>query len=211
MLSQRILTKNPKADAYLDAIEMATGICLVSFLWAHMLFVSTIILGPEVFNGLSEFFDIYLLSYIGVPAIAIIGLIHFVVAGRRIPTNIRDQKIIWQHAKQLRHTDTWTWIFQAITGMAILVLAALHIWAISTGWPIRAESAAERMQAFWWFYLILLALGEYHASIGLYRVFVKWGWFPRKPIFFVLKVVTVIIVALGLGAMWVFLQLGGAA
>jgi fumarate reductase subunit C len=211
MLSQRILTRNPKVDAYLDAVEMITGLSLAGFLWAHMLFVFTIVLGQEAFDGLSEFFDIYLLSYIGVPVIIVIGLIHFVVAGRRIPTNIKDQKIIWQHAKLIRHTDTWTWIFQAISGMAILILGALHIWTITTGWPIRADVATERIQAFWWFYLILLALGEFHASIGVYRVFVKWGWFPRKPINYVLKVVTLTIITLGLVAMWVFFKLGGAA
>jgi len=211
MLSQRILTRNPKADAYLDLIELVTGVSLAGFLWAHMLFVSTILLGRDIFNGLSEFFDIYLLSYIGIPIVVAIGLVHFVVAGRRIPTRFQEQKIVWQHAKLLRHFDTWTWVFQAITGMAILVLAAIHVWAIAAGWPIRAHTSAERIQAFWWFYLILLALGEYHAGIGIYRVFVKWGKLPRKPVGFVLKVVTLIIVTLGLAAMWAFFKLGGAA
>lgn len=209
MLSQRILTKNPRADAVLDLVELASGIALVGFLWSHMIFVSTILLGRDTFNGLSEFFDTYLLSYIGIPVVAAIGLIHFVVAGRRIPTRYREQKIIWRHAKLLRHTDTWTWVFQAVTGMAILVLAAVHVWAVVTGWPIRAHTSAERIQAFWWFYLVLLALGEYHASVGLYRIFVKWGWFPRKPIGYVLKIITLIIVTLGLAAMWGFLKLGG--
>lgn len=211
MLSQRILTRNLKADAYLDLVEAASGVALAGFLWSHMLFVCTILLGGGTFNSLSEFFDTYLLSYIGIPIVVVIFFVHFLVAGRRIPTRFRDQKIVWQHAKLLHHFDTWTWVFQAITGMAILVCGAIHMWLVTTGWPIRALTSAGRIESFWWFYLILLILGEYHASIGVYRVFVKWGKLPRKPISFVLKIVTLIMVVLGLAAIWAFYKVGGVA
>jgi fumarate reductase subunit C len=81
---------------------------------------------------------------------------------------------------------------------------------VVTGWPIRDFTSAQRMESFWWFYLILLIVGEYHAGFGLYRQFVKWGWFPRKPIGYITKVITAIILVLGLAAMFVFVQLGGA-
>lgn len=208
---QRVLTRSNKSDLYLDLAELITGLLLVGFLWTHMIFVATIILGADTFNMLSEFLDKYYLSYIGIPFIVVVALFHFVIAGRRIPTRIQEQRIVWQHAKMLRHTDTWTWVFQAITGMAILVLAGIHVWMVITGWPIRAMNSADRMYAFWWFYLILLVIGEYHAGFGLYRQFVKWGWFPRKPIGYVTKVITAIILVLGLAAMVVFVRLGGGA
>lgn len=208
---QRVLTKSNKTDLYLDLVELVSGLLLVGFLWTHMLFVATIIISQDLFNTLSEFLDTYYLSYIGIPFIVVVALMHFVIAGRRIPTRYREQRIVWRHAKMLRHFDTWTWVFQTITGMAILVLAAIHVWIVVTGWPIRAMSSAERMEAFWWFYLVLLLFGEYHAGFGLYRQFVKWGWFPRKPIGYVTKLITAIIIILGLAAMVVFVRLGGGA
>lgn len=211
MLSQRIITRNPKTEAYLDLLETASGIALVGFLWAHMLFLASILIGPNSFDTLAHFFDYFYLSYTGVPIIILIALIHFVVAGRRIPTRIQEQKIVWQHAKLLRHTDTWTWVFQVITGMAILVLAGIHLWLILSQWPIESQISAERIKSFWWYYLILLALAEYHASIGVYRVFVKWGWFPRKSIWTVLKFITLIVVGVGLAIIWVLYSLGGVA
>jgi len=210
-LLQRVLTKSNKSDLYLDLIELVSGLLLVGFLWTHMLFVSTILISQEMFNTLSEFLDTYYLSYVGIPFIVVVALFHFVIAGRRIPTRIQEQRIVWQHAKMLNHFDTWTWVFQAITGMAILVLAAIHVWLVVTGWPINAMNSADRMAAFWWFYLVLLFIGEYHAGFGIYRQFVKWGMFPRKPIGYIAKLITVIIIVLGLAAMVAFVRLGGGA
>ncbi|WP_027364459.1 succinate dehydrogenase [Desulfotruncus alcoholivorax] len=210
MLLQKTLTKSNKTDLYLDLAELTSGLLLVGFLWTHMLFVATILISQDMFNSLSEFLDKYYLSYVGIPFIVVVALFHFVIAGRRIPTRMQEQRIVWQHAKMLHHTDTWTWVFQTITGMAILVLAGIHVWMVTTGWPIRAVNSAHRMESFWWFYLVLLIVGEYHAGFGIYRQFVKWGWFPRKPIGYVTKAITAIILVLGLAAMFVFVQLGGA-
>ena len=211
MLLQKVLTRSNKTDLYLDLIELISGLLLVGFLWTHMLFVATILISQEMFDTLAEFLDTYYLSYVGIPFILVVALFHFVIAGRRIPTRIQEQKIVWQHAKMLKHFDTWTWVFQAVTGMAILVLASIHVWIVLTDWPIHAMTSAGRMEAFWWYYLVLLIIGEYHAGFGLYRQFVKWGWFRRKPVGHVIKVITAIILILGLAAMVVFVRLGGGA
>ena len=210
MLVQKILTRNPKAELYYDLVELFTGITLVGFLWTHMLFVSTILLGSDLFNTLSKSLDDYYLSYVGIPFIVLVFIMHILSAGRRLPTRYQEQKIIWRHAKMLQGTDTWVWVFQAITGAALFALASIHMFVVLTGWPITATTSTGRVEAFWWFYLVLLLLGEYHAGFGIYRQFVKWGWFPRKPLGYVTKVITVIILTLGLAALWVFLQLGGA-
>ncbi|MFZ5634866.1 MAG: succinate dehydrogenase [Bacillota bacterium] len=211
MLVQKILTRNPRAELYYDLVELFTGLTLVGFLWTHMVFVSTILLGVDVFNALSKGLDDYYLSYVGIPFIIVIFVMHILAAGRRLPTRYQEQKIIWRHARMLNGTDTWIWVFQVITGAAIFALGSIHMWMVITGWPIRAITSADRMNSFWWFYLILLLLGEYHAGFGIYRQFVKWGWFPRKPLGYVTKAITVIILTLGLAALWVLFQLGGAA
>ncbi|MDO7787397.1 succinate dehydrogenase [Desulforamulus aquiferis] len=210
MQAQRLLTKNPRAELYYDIVELFTGLTLVGFLWTHMIFVSTILLGTEVYDILAAGLDDYYLSYIGIPFIIIVAIMHVLSAGRRIPTRYQEQKVIWRHAKMLKGTDTWVWIFQVITGVSILALGAIHVFVVLAQWPIDAAISTERMTAFWWFYLVLLLLGEYHAGFGIYRQFVKWGWFPRRPLGFVCKVITTIILGLGFAALWVFNALGGA-
>lgn len=207
---EKLLTRNPRVDMLVDLVELASGILLVGFLWTHMLFVAAILLGVTTFDRLSAFLDEYYLSYIGIPFILLVALVHIVVAGRRIPNKWKEQRIILRHSKMLGHTDTWIWVFQTITGMAILVLAGIHVWMVLTGWPIRAVTSAGRIQSFLWFYIILLLAGEYHAGFGLYRQFVKWGWINRHTIGAVLKTITVIIVALGAVTLWAFMRLGGA-
>lgn len=210
MLAQKILTKNPRAELYYDIAELFTGLILVGFLWTHMLFVSTILLGTDIYNVLAHGLDEYYLSYVGIPFIIIVALIHILVAGRRIPTRFQEQQIIWRHAKMLKGTDTWVWVFQVITGVSILILGAIHVFVVLAQWPIDATISTERMVSFWWFYLALLLLGEYHAGFGIYRQFVKWGWFPRKSLGYVCKMITAIILGLGIAALWVFNKLGGA-
>lgn len=210
MQAQKLVARNPRADLYYDLVELLTGVTLVGFLWTHMLFVATILLGVNVFNSLSQALDDYYLSYTGIPVIILVFILHILAAGRRIPTRVQEQRIIWRHAKMLGGTDTWVWVFQVITGAAIFALASIHMWVVISGWPINAVTSADRMHAFWWFYLILLLLGEYHAGFGIYRQFVKWGWFPRKPLGYVTKIITVIILSLGLAALGVMFKLGGA-
>jgi fumarate reductase subunit C len=204
MLVQKTLTRNPKAELYYDLTELFSGFVLVGFLWTHMLFVATILLGSELFNTLSEGLDRYYLSYVGIPFVILVAFMHIITAGRRVPTRYQEQKIIWRHAKMLKGTDTWVWVFQVITGVSIFMLGAIHVWVILSGWPIQAMTSAERMHAFWWFYAILLILGEYHAGFGIYRQFVKWGWFPRKPVGYITKFITVLILSLGIAALFVF-------
>lgn len=205
MLIQKELFRKPKTDLYYDLIELFTGITLVIFLWMHTFFVSTILLGHEVFNALSEGLDRYYLPYVGIPFIIIILFAHILTAGRRIPTRYQEQKIILRHARMIKSTDTWIWIFQIITGIAILVLTSIHLWVIITGWPIEAETSLYRLNYFFWFYLVLLLLSQSHAGFGVYRQFVKWGWLPRKPV-----LVVAITLALGLIILGFSLHLGGA-
>jgi fumarate reductase subunit C len=209
---QKTLNKtNPKTDLYVDLAESITGIILVGFLWTHMLFVGTILIGQDLFNKLSVALDDYYLSYVGIPFIICIILLHIFMAGRRAPLRLRDLRITWRHAKMMGHYDTWIWVGQVITALMIGILASIHLWIILSTWPIRAITSAMRVDSFYlWFYILLLIVGEYHAGFGLYRIFVKWGWFERHKMGYVLKAITVIIVVMGLGALWIFKQIGGA-
>ncbi|MBE0467677.1 MAG: succinate dehydrogenase [Candidatus Desulforudis sp.] len=204
----RVLGRNPRIDLYLDLALLVSGLVLIGFLWLHMLFVATVLLGADAFDRLALALDRYYLAQIGIPFIGVAALVHVLVVSRRIPNRFQD---FWRHATLVRHPDTWTWIFQVVTAPIIAVLALIHVWVVLADWPIAAVKSAERIDSFLWFYIILLLVGEYHAGTGLYRQFVKWGWLRRRTIGFILKSITLLIIILGLGALWAFLQIGGGA
>ncbi len=215
---------NPKTDLYVDLAQSLSGVFLVGFLWMHMLFVATIIVSPELFNSLSEGLDKYYLAQVGIPATILLIICHIFLAGRRAPMRLRDMRIAWRMTKMMGHADTWIWAGQVITALLVGIFASMHLWTVLTQWPLRAATSAARVASVgpadpsWGgftfpfmivFYVIFLLVGEYHAGFGLYRILVKWGWFERHKMGYVLKGITVIIVALGFIALYTFTKIAG--
>lgn len=167
-----------KTAAYLDWLQMLSGAALILFMWAHMILVSSVIIGPGVMNTIAHFFEATGMAQVGGPLIGLVFLAHFVLAARKIPFRSEQQGKIWSQAKMLRHGDTWLWIVQAVSAMIILIMGAIHMWTVLTDLPITAEKSAARIQGGFWlaFYLILLPLAELHVGIGFYRIGVKWGF-----------------------------------
>ncbi len=208
MLFQKLVGRCTKADAYIDVAELATGITLVGFVWTHMLFVSSVLFGTGMFNNVPAILDATGISYVGIFIVLVAILVHMAAAGRRIPIRWSDQQIVWSHARRLGHKDTWTWLFQVVTGILVLILASIHIWAVLSGWPINAHNSASRVQGgYFWLYLLLLGVAEIHAGVGVYRMFVKWGWIPRQKVSRVLLFVTCVIVGLGIASLLVLMFL----
>jgi fumarate reductase subunit C len=83
------------------------------------------------------------------------------------------------------HLESMLWIWQVRTGMVILVLGSFHLILIGVDifTPLFGEYAGiesatslSRVAAGLWLpYAILLLCVEFHASVGLYRLAVKWG------------------------------------
>ena len=209
---QRILTHSNKTDLVIDLAELISGFLLVGFLWVHMFFVASVLVGPQAFNQVPKFLEAYYLAQIGIPAVIVLILAHMVLAGRRIPNRLQEMKMIWKHSRLLMHYDTWTWVFQVITGVAIGILAAAHIWTVVSRWTINMSISAERVtqSPYFIFYIILLICGEYHVGIGLYRIGVKWGWFKRQKLSKVLDVITLAIIAMGIVSLFVIKSHAGA-
>jgi len=168
-------------EAYLDFLQMLTGVALILFMWSHMILVASVNFGSGAMNAIAEFLEATYLAQTGGPVIAIVFLSHFVLAARKLPFRLKEQTSIWSHSVRLNHLDTWLWMVQAITAMIILIMGSVHMWTVLTNLPITAAKSAARIQGGWWlvFYLILLPLVELHVGIGFYRIGVKWGWIKR--------------------------------
>ncbi len=171
-----------RTDAYLDTLQMFTGVALILFMWSHMVLVASVNLGSGVMNAIAHFLEDWYLAQIGGPMIALIFLFHFVLAARKIPFKCQEQKAMYGHTVRLNHLDTWLWVVQAGTAMIILIMGCIHMWTVLTDLPITAAKSAARIQGGWWllFYLILLPMVELHVGIGFYRIGVKWGWITRS-------------------------------
>jgi len=174
--------KSGKWDGAMDWIQMLSGASLILFMWCHMLLVSSVVISPAVMNSIAHFFEATGMAQVGGPLIFLVFLTHFVLAARKIPFRFDGQKTVWQHAKMMRHGDTWLWVVQIVSAMIILIMGSIHIWVVLTDLPITAAKSAARIQGGFWavFYLILLPLAELHVGIGFYRIAVKWGFVKDK-------------------------------
>lgn len=170
--------KSGKWDGAMDWLQMLSGASLILFMWCHMILVSSVVISPGVMNAIAEFFESTGMAQVGGPLIFLVFLMHFVLAARKIPFRFDGQKTLWQHARMMRHGDTWLWVVQAVSAMIILIMASIHIWVVLTDLPITAIKSAARVQGGFWavFYLFLLPLVELHVGIGFYRIAVKWGF-----------------------------------
>ena len=172
---------NFRTAAYLDFIQMLTGVGLILFMFSHMILVASVHLSPEVMNTIAVFLEDTYLAQTGGPLIGLVFLGHFVLAARKVPFRSREQRTIWAHSKRLHHLDTWLWVVQAATAMIILIMGGIHLWTVLTNLPMTAAKSAARIQGGYWlvFYMILLPLVWLHVGIGFYRIGVKWGVITR--------------------------------
>ena len=167
-----------RCSAYLDWLQMLSGVGLIAFMCMHLVFVSSVILGPGIMNGLSRFFEASGMAQIGGPAIFVLLLFHFALAARKIPFATKQQSVMLANARRMQHTDTWLWVIQAVSGMIILIMGSIHLWTVLTDMPITAQKNAMRLQEGWaWvaFYLVFIPMVWTHTGIGFYRIMVKWG------------------------------------
>lgn len=214
--------KKSKLPARLDFWQSATGLFLALFMIAHMFFVSSILLGQEIMYKVTKFFEgsIFLEKEqpFLVSIVAIIVIVAFVVhaflALRKFPINFQQFSIFKIHKTLMKHGDTSLWWIQACSGFALFFLASVHLFVMLTAPDtIGPNASAYRFvhQHFWILYIFLLFAVELHASIGLYRLCVKWGWFENlglNTLRNIKKGMSIFFIALGLLTFGAYVKIG---
>lgn len=183
-----------------ELISGGSGLVLALFMWGHMFMVGSILTGQRGFDWVSSSLEHY---YIAQPTIVVIFalfLVHGVLASRKIPAQLRERRKVLDLAKKLRmragrsavdaqrfepHLESMLWIWQVRTGMVLLVLGSFHLVLVSFDLfspslgervGIEAATSTERVAGgLWIVYALLLLCVEFHASVGLYRLAIKWG------------------------------------
>jgi fumarate reductase subunit C len=174
--------------ARLDLMQSATGLLLVLFIWGHMFFESSILLGKDamlwvtrMFEGEHLFGKPYPLLVSAAAAVVLLLIaLHALLALRKFPANYRQYQRLNAHVASLRHLDTTLWTVQVITGFLLFFLASAHLLTVLVQPEnIGPYASSDRIWTgrFWILYASLLLVVHVHAGIGVYRLAMKWGPF----------------------------------
>ncbi len=120
--------------------------------------------------------------------------------------------------QMINHSDTNLWYIQALTGFIMFFAGSVHLYIMLTNpGGIGPYMSADRMVSgnMWPLYLILLTCVEFHGTIGLYRLCMKWGWFAgkdarksRKKLKALKNKLTIFFMTVGILAWLVFVGIG---
>lgn len=187
MPSTRSVTSSSPWPARLDLIQSASGLFLALFMWLHMVFVSSILLGKDAFWTVARFFEgqfVFGRAFPGlvslfVAAVFSIVVLHAVLALRKFPANWRQYRVFWIHMRSMRHGDTSLWLVQVITGFLMFFLASVHLYSVMVEPElIDPYGSADLVWSgrTWPLLFLLLLCVEVHGVVGLYRLALKWGW-----------------------------------
>ena len=215
-----------RGPAWLDLAQGVSGLLLVLFMWAHMFFVSSILLGADAMYAVARMFEGEFLFgrpypiLVTAAAAGVFALfaLHAVIAIRKIPGSYREYRQFWRHASAFRHGDTVLWLVQVVTGLVLMFLAFAHLYQMMAHpADIGPYASADRVwsERWWPFYLVLLVMVEIHGGIGLYRLALKWGWVNttrgsagRRKLRRVKWGITVFFLVLGLLTLAAYMKIG---
>lgn len=225
-LGKTVEGKKSRVPAKLDYLQSATGGFLALFMWGHMLLVSSILISKDFMYQVTKLLEANFIFEGGNPLLvtifaAIIFVIFITHAGlgmRKLPGNFKQYQVMRAHAISMKHDDTKLWMTQAFTGFAMFFLGSVHLYIIMTNSDaIGPYASADRVWSEWMWplYILLLLAVEFHGTIGLYRLCVKWGWFDganpketRKSLKKLKWVLTIFFMALGIASLLAYMKIG---
>jgi fumarate reductase subunit C len=178
-----------RGPARADILQSLSGLLLVLFIWGHMFFESSILLGKDamyrvtkMFEGEPLFGKAYpsLVSGVAVVIFALIA-VHAFLALRKFPGSYRQYRQFSAHRGAIRHQDTTLWYVQVLTGFALFFLASAHLLVVMLQPDnIGPYASSDRIWSgrFWILYVLLLVVVHLHAGVGVYRLAMKWAPIP---------------------------------
>lgn len=184
-----------RRQLWYEILSGASGLALAIFMWGHMVLVGSILTGRRGFDWMATMLEEYYIAQPTVVAILLLFIVHAALASRKIPSQLAERKRMLVLGRNLArgtrgsalppHVESVLWIWQVRTGMLILVLGSFHIILLGVDvltplfgerHGIEAATSVARVRGgLWIVYAILLLAVEFHASVGLYRLAVKWG------------------------------------
>jgi len=218
--------KKSRMPAKLDYLQSFTGGFLALFMWGHMLMVSSILVSKDFMYQVTKILEGSFIIEGGSPIIVsifafiifVIFIVHAAMGIRKMPASYKQYQVMKAHTVSLKHDDTKLWFIQAFTGFVMFFLGSVHLYIIMTNSAdIGPYASADRIwsQWMWPLYILLLLAVEFHGTIGLYRLSIKWGWFdgedPRKTRKALKKYkwfLTIFFLILGFASLFAYMKIG---
>jgi fumarate reductase subunit C len=201
-----------------EIVSGGTGLILALFMWGHVVLVGSILTGERGFDWMATMLEDYFIAQPTVIGIFTLFLVHAVFAARKVPAQLRERKRIAELAKGLRnsgrekvptrtphspfrpHLESMLWIWQVRTGMIMLVLGSFHLilLGLDVFTPLFGEMAGIESST--------TMCVEFHASVGLYRLAIKWGadlWLSRRAMHLIEQIIFWVILVIGFVTLFV--------
>ena len=177
--------------ARMDVLQSLTGLLLVMFIWGHMFFESSILLGKDAMLWVTRMFEgahvldkpYPILVSGAVAAVFLLIAVHAILALRKFPSSYSQYHNLHRHIGAMRHADTTLWYVQVITGFDMLFLASTHLFVVFVQPDnIGPYASSDRIWSgrFWILYVLLLISVHLHAGVGMYRLAMKWWPFKAQ-------------------------------
>lgn len=228
LIDKKVDGKKSKVPAKLDFYQSLTGLILALFIKFHIIFVSSILISKDFMYQVDKVLSGSLFVKGGDPAfivgfalfLFIVLVIHAFLAVRKFPNSFRQYRNFKSHTEMFPHNDTKLWGVQIVTGFVLFFFASMHLYQMmSEPANIGPFLSSDRIWTdnAWVMYIILLIAVELHATIGLYRLAVKWGWFAgktykqtRAKLKFVRNAIIVFYLILGTLSLAAYMKIGHA-
>jgi len=210
-------------------LQSLSGLALAVFMWLHLILVSSILLGKGAMMAVTNFIELSFLrpggmgGYPFVPWIIAVGVFvlfvfHAALAMRKFPSNWEQHQTYRSHMKMMHHSDTTLWYVQAVTGFIMFFLGSVHLYVMMTNPDkIGPYASSDRFvtQWMWPLFLVLLFAVELHATVGMYRLAIKWGVFDgpdprarRKQFQRVKSILSLVFLTLGVLSWMAYVKIG---
>ena len=85
-----------------ELVSGVSGAALAVFMWGHMFFVSSILVGTRGFDWLAEGLEDFRLAQPTVFVISALFLVHAAMASRKIPAQLRERRRMRELSRELR-------------------------------------------------------------------------------------------------------------
>ena len=177
--------------ARMDVLQSLTGLLLVMFIWGHMFFESSILLGKDAMLWVTRMFEgahvldkpYPILVSGAVAAVFLLIAVHAILALRKFPSSYSQYHNLHRHIGAMRHADTTLWYVQVITGFAMFFLASTHLFVVFVQPDnIGPYASSDRIWSgrFGILYVWLRISVHLHAGVGMYRLAMKWWPFKAQ-------------------------------
>jgi len=170
---------------WLWTAQAVTGLLLVAYIIIHTLDNAAILISPEAYEAMLDIWHgwlpgwFYVLLVIGLTGIF---LIHTMNGIRIASKPYRDIDISWKQNAMLKHSGTFFWYAQVISGSAIAIFGIWHL--IVQHGNVATTTAAQSMErvspTVFMMYLLFLLAVMFHSFNGIRSVIIKFGIMTDK-------------------------------